>query len=311
MGRVAHIPPDVVVLVLEHVDVRYRLQTCALVSQNWASAAAAATTSISTSCWDVGVLMRYLEQQGSHVESLTIRSLHLQPLGRLPCSRLRSLDLHRFKLQLSQRSSSPAAAGQDLPGILHAATGLTRLCLPCGNYFEGRHELSALTALKKLQHLELQHTAGQVPEGSAHSWTLPSAILPGTVLAALTTLTFLHMPVADGDSFQHISSCAALQRLQLPRWDRFGAKPADLAGLKNLAQLSWLSISETPFELSTHRTPELAGLQHLQHLALSALQLQPDMLAAFTTLNHLDLANLWPLQVRVLAQVWHGTTLRH
>jgi hypothetical protein len=110
------------------------------------------------------------------------------------------------------------------------------------------------------------------------------------VLAALTALTFLHMPVADGDSFQHVSSCSVLQRLQLPRWDRFGVKPADLAGLKDLAQLSWLSISATWFELSMTRAAELAGLQLLQHLSLSALQLQPDVLAGFTKLNHLDLS---------------------
>lgn len=65
--------------------------------------------------------------------------------------------------------------------------------------------------LQKLQHLELMNDAAAAPSQSNKSWTLPSAILPGTVLAALTVLTFLHMPVADSSSLAHISSCTALQ----------------------------------------------------------------------------------------------------
>lgn len=205
-----HIPSEVVVLVLQHIEVYQRLTVCALVSQAWQAAAAAATTSIDTTCAtpvDTQQLLQYLDQQGSNLEHLKLCSSELQPLARLPCRRLLSLELHRLKLQLPPRNGQP--------GLLHAATGLTRLCLPCGNYFDGRHDLTGLTALQKLQHLELMHDAAAAPSQSNKSWTLPSAILPGTVLAALSVLTFLHMPVADSSSLAHISSCTALQvRLQ-------------------------------------------------------------------------------------------------
>lgn len=231
------------------------------------------------------MLLPYLEKHGQHVDCLKVCSSQLQPLARLPCSRLQSLELHRFKLQRTARSGQP--------GLLQSATGLTKLCLPLGNYFDGRNELTALTALKKLQHLQLQHTEGEVPESSISSWLLPSAILPGTVQAALTALTFLHMPVADDETFQHISSCAGLQRLKLPRWDKSGAEPSDLSGLKDLAQLSRLSISSTPFTISTATTPELAALTGLKHLKLADLPFHPDILAKFTKLEHLKLDRPW------------------
>lgn len=205
--RAQFLPPEVVVLVLRHVQVKQRLTVCALVSKSWRSAAAAATTSIDTALAGpqaTQLLLRYLDQHGFNLESLSLHSAHLQSLTRLPCSRLRSLQLERFKLQLPARN--------DQPGLLHDATGLTRLCLPCGNYFDGRHDLAALTLLQKLQHLELMHSLPEgAPEGSQDSWSLPSAVVPGTVLAALTALSFLHMPVAETSSMAHISSCTGLQ----------------------------------------------------------------------------------------------------
>lgn len=80
---IAHIPSEVVVLVLQHIEVNQRLTVCALVSQAWRAAAAAATTSINTTCEspvETQQLLQYLEQQGSSVEHLKLCSSELQPL---------------------------------------------------------------------------------------------------------------------------------------------------------------------------------------------------------------------------------------
>lgn len=65
--RVADLPSEVIVLVLQHVDTQHRLENCALVSPSWAAAATAATHSIDTSCADVEVLLPYLDKHGQHV----------------------------------------------------------------------------------------------------------------------------------------------------------------------------------------------------------------------------------------------------
>jgi hypothetical protein len=106
---------------LQHVDSQQRLSACALVSQKLAKAAAAATQSVSLSCYDSpGQFDGFLAWTNSHGSSLT--KLHLSDMPdstvirQLACPNLLELSPGSVQLVSSEHL-----------GLLHSCTALKKL----------------------------------------------------------------------------------------------------------------------------------------------------------------------------------------
>lgn len=142
------LPPEVLVLVLEHVPLDSRLRSCALVQRGWHKAAVAATKVISITLknseqWDS--LQDWLIQHGSDVTSLCVFTsadndcsyCHRMYIRELPCPKLQRLELqcsilgpavdkHALALHLEPGAHSA-------PGGLfsHCSSTLRELVLRC------------------------------------------------------------------------------------------------------------------------------------------------------------------------------------
>jgi hypothetical protein len=127
------LPASVLAHVLQYVPLRLRLHTCALVSQQWATAAALATVNPNTesiSDSSAAFLQHWLGHHGQHIQSLRAVAVPAQssnppqrPFLHLPCYKLQqltSLDLSGATLELRPARSVAdpmAAALKKLPRL--------------------------------------------------------------------------------------------------------------------------------------------------------------------------------------------------
>jgi hypothetical protein len=98
MADCEQLPTAVLVQILQLVEVRHRLNSCALVNSTWAAAAAAATDSIVVDAdpgCDVNDLIDWLDQRGQQVSRLCLNA-GWQEVYQLPCSQLRDLEVKCF-----------------------------------------------------------------------------------------------------------------------------------------------------------------------------------------------------------------------
>jgi hypothetical protein len=156
----------------------------------------------------------------------------------------------------------------------------------------GLQQLTALTALPRLQHLTL---GLWVPAMEQRTAPAPQWRLPGSsTWARLTALTCLDLQLqrnVTDTALQDISCLTALRELQLC------AAQLTLLGLdalRHLQQLRMFALSMAPhIALSTSTTPALLQLPHLAHLHLQCWRsLQPAFLAELRQLQHLQLDGL-------------------
>ena len=103
------LPSEVLVHVLQHVPLRDRLCSCALVQQSWRHAAAAATHSIqlqNSTPARCSQLLDWLPQHGQQVLHLDVQAANRQccntPLMQLPCPKLTSLKLQYVSTRLQE-----------------------------------------------------------------------------------------------------------------------------------------------------------------------------------------------------------------
>jgi len=201
-------------------------------------------------------LCRWLLQHGQHPTSLRLRVYGTQSGGiltQLPCPNLRELDLGHMQVQLSASSTQQ--------GVLHSCTRLTKLLLQYCQFADGHSSLAALSALVRLQHLELQGIMGAVVSGSTDG-----SFMPSTALQHLTQLTHMSLRyvgrLLNADSLQHVSCLVNLQELDL---------------------------FDSSVPLSPSTAPGLSSLTALRKVRRVSVNLDPSILQDCTQLQDLEL----------------------
>lgn len=157
------LPASVLAHVLQFVPLRLRLHTCALVSQQWATAAALATVNPNTeslSDSSAASLQHWLGHHGRHIQSLRAVAVPAQssnpaqrPFLHLPCYKLQqltSLDLSGVTLELRPARSVAdpmAAALKKLPRLSQLLLQQCKITCQEAALWMLRWPLSGLTRL--------------------------------------------------------------------------------------------------------------------------------------------------------------------
>lgn len=320
------LPEEMLAAVLQHIDLPERLGSCALVSAAWAAAAVAATASISFQRSSAAALQdawaacapRYAAQL-THLLLATghtrVRDSYSDMAAwnpcilHLPCTRLRALEVAGASVLLKAGRPPPPPQGYNvtrqhaaptLPGMLDAATGLTRLVLQ-SVVLSGAPEqqLAALAALPDLQHLSLD-LACQAQW--CYEQREPSPLLPDSFLAQLTQLLKLTclclssagQQLLSSTGTQQLSSLVRLQKLCLKQQTDYYVSPsrpllcADAAtALQELTALTHLQL----LGVRAQNIPDLQRCSMLRHVELRDFSnWGPETLAGQTGLRHLALS---------------------
>jgi len=289
------IPPLVLIMALEHVDVRQRCR-CALVSSSWA-AAVAATSRVcflpgAPSASQFVAFQDWLMNRKTETTSLTIslnRADGPQCLDKLPLRKLQDLELRGYKIDSTSNhdqetgfsvqpfAPKPYAA----PGVLaDAVTGLTRLVLDNVVLMAAAEQLAALNTLTALKHLEL----------NLHVVTDLEDQIEWSCLQHLT-----HLSLSDNLAAAALPELSSLRKLEHLKVDvlqcRTGMEET-LAGIAQVPQLTSLTIYGSWIPFSTNSsTPWLTRLTALEQLQLHSIaQIEPAVLSSFTGLQCLRLA---------------------
>lgn len=296
----SQLPQTVLVKMLAKVPTEHRVSCCALVSVSWADAAAVATSSISVADIDNSStdkqqsLEQYLDKHGQHITALSYeRDMHnTQPaFTRLPCPNLQKLALNEVAVQLLPCDG--------LPGLLHAATGLTILALTIPKQTPGfAPSLSVLTSLPSLQDLGiLVQTDGydilNTPPGATET-------MPSHVLGHMPRLTSLLLLGGFGlDSLHPISRLSKLAYL----WVDLGFSIPDPAVAPSTAQqdqqlqppplqqLTYLRLGTPSVNISSRTYPWLAELPSLLELDLADGLLDAGLLSSMRSVTQLSISS--------------------
>jgi len=255
MSTHVHLPEDVWKLVLQHVPLKQRLSSCALVCPMFRAAAVAATDSIeATLCGQPAVdnFATYLQQHRNHLTSLVLigqgSDLSDRPeLQQLPCQHLQELYLISLNLGWG--------ADEDHLSILDKATAITRLELETADCFP-----AAMAVLPNLQHLCID------------GWD-------GGCLSD------------EKGSFETAFAFSSLQQLTHLGLTRVNICSDNLAYISSMTHLHTLNLSHCCMLWSD--TPGLSLPPSLQHLELGGDCFQPSVLGAAAQLTHLDLADAY------------------
>jgi len=279
MSSIVELPEDIWKIVLQHVPLKQRLSSCALVCQKFKAAAVAATDSIEATLFEqpaVDKFATYLQQHGSHLTSLVLtgdcRVSSIWPeLEQLPCQHLQELHLNSLNLGWGP--------DEDRPSVLDHATAITRLEIQDADLYP-----AALSMLPSLQHLCIDgcylfdskdyNEASTVAFSSWQQLThlgLTTVAIEAESLAHISSITDLHtLHIVDCCELTlatpGLSLPPSLQRLVLCG----GFQPSVLAAA---TQLTHLDLGGA-VELSDTRVcllGILAKLQHLDYLCLSTL----------------------------------------
>lgn len=284
------LPHEVLVQILQHVDQKQLLCSCASVSTRFRSAAVAACSSIQLRTDRIAKLrslMNWLHKHGAAVTSLDLEPQMSPPvflLESLPCSQLRSLHLDNAVVLLT--ASSSAAPWQQ--GLLHSCRTLTSLRLHGCTVLDTTENLAALSSLSDLQEIAVTSDppAAQGPQHSPASVTM----LPGSLLSQLLQLRCI---VTDTytvfSSIQHIGCLTLLQHLDLML--HASTQCEELAGLQRLQNLTFLDLGSTEpnsLSISATTTPGFAHLTALKVLSLHRqLSFDPTLLEGMVGLQWL------------------------
>lgn len=315
----AGIPQAIIVQALEHVNVRERHSSCALVSTAWAAAVSltrSCQVTLTDDAFDTflswltssrGQQTTSLDMQVSKVSGEQCNLSDWDLLAHLPSlqdlrlqgyndTRLHAgllVDFHALfggagSTAWSTRTSSPEELElfPAAPAPAPAAPALTRLVLHTVSLAgatpaEAAANLEAVTAVTSLKHLELGNCAGLME-------------VPGSLLHHLVQLT--HLSWADSvsnDSLADITCLQNLKQLKLGLLVPFaGATDAQgLIGLSTLQQLTALSLFGCWFPIGDVSMPwfsqKLTGLRKLYLHSISTVQ--PAALSGLTQLQSLHI----------------------
>lgn len=312
MIRSMELPQNALVLILKHIDQPERFSSCALVANSWNEAAAMATAKMSLDhkdgAWDPAEFTPWLQKHGQHVTSLRYnddwRHLFKEVLFELPCANLRKLYVTDGMVQLGPDTTTDPKS----VGILHAATGLTRLELDLPfphNIKGGYEELTALQQLPNLQKFVLAiGDADYVREGESNLQLLSQIspkTLPGATLSGLTSLTSLEVRgQLTVDSLQFVKGLSKLRNIHFcfehPIQHDEGTEAATEQPFSQLQHLSSLLLvipgaaEGGSVLVSNSGSPALAGCSVLQQLCLSNFSMDPSVLKSLTRLTNLELS---------------------
>jgi len=290
------IPPATLSYILQCLPFQQRLGVCTRVCRVFYTAAVAATSiSIRSSCSTTRCdeLTKWLQKHGDGVTALEANAFDrlgkegaLPCLSCLPCPHLQDLQLTSLSLLLAPSASTP--------GLLGSCTDLTRLVLRGCNVQQSplqasgtlSCELIQLSALTKLQHLELlvrrPGYVGLLDTDWKHS---DQALeLPGSLLSRLVQLTHLDLSrqqLQSGAALEHLSALTALQHLA---FDMF--KHTLTAQLRHFRSLC---LGDFLCTVDLNGLPPLTALTGLQVLQLYGAYIDPAMLTGGSQLLQLQL----------------------
>jgi len=206
---IADLPGDLWKKVLQHVPLKQRLTSCALVCHKLHAASTTATDSIQASLsgqLSMDIFLEYLQQYGSQLTSISLYAdKHvegwLMVQQQLPsCQHLQQLSLKGFDVQLS-----PA---EGLPGALDSLTGLTRLELRDCGFNSGRSGgAAALSVLVNLQHLCFKRK-----QNTLRLYSVSDLVWP--CLQQLTHLELAYVKL-EGEDLRGVSRLTQLKVLHL------------------------------------------------------------------------------------------------
>jgi len=312
---------DVITALLGRMSLNQRL-TCALVSRDWAKAAAATATKsiVKHGVQDLTQLQQWLDTHGGQVETLQLLECP-STLHRLPCAQLQDLVLHGDHRVWVRRARRPYPAGgpylrlsSTMWSDIAAATKLTSLSLNTASTPAKQADVvSALAALPDLQQLTWRDI--RFVEEDARR------LSDSRLLQRLTRLTGLDLCVVAAKALQHLSSLTKLQHFSVisnDSWDTAG-----YPGLQELQALTSLGMENNLAYRLYARFPScvshLTALQQLEVLSATIPEL--NGLTALTTLTKLVVTKLsacsTPLQLPALQHLsltadtdWSGDLLR-
>jgi len=259
-------PLDVITALLEHMDLN-QLFTCALVSRDWAKAAAATATKsiVKQGLRDFTQLQQWLEKNGGQVETLQLLEC-ASDLNRLPCPQLQDLVLHgdRHWAHGPYRGLSTPylGLGSRVWSDIAAATKLTSLSLDMASTTATQADVvSALAALPDLQQLTWQEV-GCNTRIFQRVWDLSDS----GMLQQLTRLTGLELGFVTVGALQHLSSLTKLQHLSVHSPNPWAA--AGYPGLQELQALTSLRLKDGSRYSGSQRFPacvsRVTALQQLE-----------------------------------------------
>jgi len=282
-------PLDVITALLGHMDLNQRF-TCALVSRDWAKAAASATSIVKHGVQDLTQLQQWLDTHGGQVKTLQLLECP-STLDRLPCAQLQDLVLHGVPRAFIGAQSSYLSLSSRVWSDIAAATKLTSLSLDVVSTTAKEADVvSALAALPDLQQLTLQEV-GFFEDGVR-------LLSDSRLLQRLTRLTGLELGFVAAEVLQHLSSLTKLQHLSVHSPDIWAA--AGYPGLQELQALTSLRLK--PISVADRpRFPacvsQLTALQQLEVVWATI----PDLngLTALTTLTKLNVARIIPYSTQL------------
>ena len=279
--KMSCLPDELWKLILVHIPLPERLGRCSRVSQQLSRAAAAATEQLELELnYNVQRfqgLMQWVEKHGQHIKELDLNRVG-GTLTELPCWQLRQLGIFNGSVQLGPSSSHP--------GVLHSCNGLTKLQLwSC--QVDGPDNLSALSAVPALQHLELSYISSSTGYVS----------LPGSVLQVLTQLSALKLELnikVTAESLQHSSALQHLQVLSLYH-PLVPLSPSSTPGLAQLTGLQAIKLSYFDEPLDAALLQHYTRLQQLQLQGgdLTGAAGSATLLAAIGQQPQLEQLELW------------------
>lgn len=309
---VPELPPEVLRYLLQHVELKQRLGTCALVSRAWKTAAVAATISMavtvtSNSC---NSLAMWLNSNGSGLQFLSIaRRRESANSKQGPCHMLLALSrlqqLRSLRMSLidiaPSTSATRAAAGNTaaemqsqqylLDNALGLLTALTSLLL-----LDGAADLRQLYKCTELQRLELtaaEHKRG--PNTAANELELREAIKAALQqLTQLTQLTLIspaeqQLPALEPQLFDNLTQ---LRALWLEGYNVVLGSTLASTSLSGLTRLKLFGVVQEPGGAAA-LFRSIGQLQQLQHLNLDRMlhvainEVDPQHLPYLTASDHL------------------------
>jgi len=300
-------PADVLVLIMSSMSIRESF-TCALVCQDWAKAAAAATHAIVTltgASPDTGPmrvprisgLQQWLERHGGELEVLQLQECRFKgTFSALPCPQLRQLQLS----QQPELPGKPLRVQGRVWSDLAAATKLTSVALDNMHTASQGEVVSALTALSDLKQLSWQSCLCRCQTNEAGAKRLRK-LSDSDLVQQLTQLTSLELHDVTNEVLLHLGCLTKLQHLSLsapPEWVQ-----DKCPGLQHLIALTRLELGgefryDVPDSVSC-----LAALQQLDvGVATTAALNRLQVLSSLTQLEVKDILfpDSAPLQLPAL-----------
>jgi hypothetical protein len=269
MSCLLSLPDEVIKLIMQHVPIKHRLNTCCLVHKKLHAAAVAATQGLQvhslTDREDSWLI--WMDRFGHQLTSLAVQR-YRRTLLQLPCPNLLELVLNDCN---SVQLGPTAVYGTS--GVIQGCTKLTRLEVCGGLIFDEGAVVDCLSNLVHLQHLVLRAgnpawLCSATLHGMQHLTHLNVHSLPADnllQLGALTKLQQLHLRAVGGtlvgpSRVPNVALPVSLTKLVLVSPIKAGLLLSIPAGLQHLGIAD---VSEGPDEGPPLFLPGMSRLQHL------------------------------------------------